>query len=89
MQNKPIDPRLKNIPKISKLLDTQIVIGGFKFGLDPIINFIPFWEDSSTTIISLMMVYTMRKHGANSKIVVKMLDNVLIDFAVGAIPIIG
>jgi hypothetical protein len=36
-----------------------------------------------------MMFYTLRKYGANSKIVVKMLDNVLIDFAVGAIPIIG
>jgi hypothetical protein len=43
MQNKPIDPRLKNIAKISKLLDTQFEIGGFKFGLDPIINFVPFW----------------------------------------------
>jgi hypothetical protein len=89
MQITPTDPRLKNIARVSKLLDSQFQIGGFRFGLDPIVNFVPFLGDASTTIVSLMLVYTMRKHGASSKIVVKMLGNVLIDFAIGAIPLIG
>jgi hypothetical protein len=89
MQKTPPDPRLKNIARISKLLDSQFKIGGFRFGLDPIINFVPFLGDASTTIVSLMLIYTMRKHGASSKIVVKMLGNVFIDFAIGAIPLIG
>jgi hypothetical protein len=53
MQKTPPDPRLKNIARISKLLDSQFKIGGFRFGLDPIINFVPFLGDASTTIVSL------------------------------------
>ncbi len=89
MKVEKTDSRLKHIEWISKLLDSQFSVGGFKFGLDPILNLIPFVGDGATTIVSLMMVYTMRKHGASSKIVVKMLGNVLIDTLIGAIPLIG
>lgn len=89
MSTTPNDSRLKTLETVSKLLDSQFKIGGFKFGLDPILNLIPFVGDGATTLVSLLMVYTMRKHGASSKIVVKMLGNVLIDFLVGAIPIFG
>lgn len=89
MKVEKTDSRLKHIEWISKLLDSQFSVGNFKFGLDPILNLIPFAGDGATTLVSLMMVYTMRKHGASSKIVVKMLGNVLIDTLIGAIPIIG
>lgn len=86
---KPIDPRLKTVAKISKLMDSQFEVGGFKFGLDPILNIIPYAGDAFTGIISLSLVFAMYQHGASSKIVVKMLLNVLIDVLVGAIPFLG
>ncbi|MEO5912516.1 MAG: DUF4112 domain-containing protein [Pelobium sp.] len=89
MSTTATDSRLKTLETVSKLLDSQFNIKGFKFGLDPILNLIPFVGDGATTLVSLLMVYTMRKHGASSKIVVKMLGNVLIDFLIGAIPIVG
>lgn len=85
----PIDPRLKSVAKISKLMDSQFEIGGFKFGLDPILNLIPFAGDAATGMVSFALVYSMHKHGASGKIVVKMLWNVLVDLVVGAIPLLG
>ena len=85
----PVDPRLKSITKISKLMDSQFEIGGFKFGLDPILNLIPFAGDAATGVVSFALVYSMHKHGASGKIVVKMLWNVLVDLVVGAIPLLG
>lgn len=85
----PVDPRLKSIAKISKLMDSQFEIGGFKFGLDPILNLIPFAGDAASGVVSFALVYSMHKHGASGKIVVKMLLNVLVDLLVGAIPLLG
>ncbi len=81
--------KLKNIETISKLLDSQFKIGGFRFGLDPILNLIPFAGDGATALVSVMLVYTMGKHGASNKLIARMLLNVFIDFVVGAIPILG
>jgi hypothetical protein len=75
MKRQETDSHLKHIEWLSKLLDSQFNISGFKFGLDPILNFIPFAGDGVTPIVSLMMVYTMRKHGVSRKIMVKMLGN--------------
>jgi hypothetical protein len=83
------EDKLKNIKRISKLMDSQFKIGSFKFGLDPIINLIPFLGDGISVIISGLMVYTMTKHGASGKILVKMILNVIIDAVVGAIPVLG
>lgn len=81
--------KLKNVEAISKLLDSQFKVGGFRFGLDPILNFIPFAGDGVTALVSIMLVYTMGKHGASNKLIARMLLNVLIDFVVGAIPVLG
>lgn len=81
--------KLKNIEAVSKLLDSQFKIGGFRFGLDPILNFIPFAGDGASALISVMLVYTMAKHGASNKLIARMLVNVFIDFVLGAIPVLG
>ncbi|HET8828376.1 MAG TPA: DUF4112 domain-containing protein [Pelobium sp.] len=89
MQSNLQPNKLKNIEAISKLLDSQFKIRGFRFGLDPILNFIPFAGDGVTALVSVMLVYTMGKHGASNKLIARMLINVFIDFAIGAIPILG
>ncbi|WP_017259655.1 DUF4112 domain-containing protein [Pedobacter arcticus] len=89
MSNSSSSNKLKNIEAISKLLDSQFKIGNFRFGLDPILNFIPFAGDGASALISVMLVYTMSKHGASNKLIARMLLNVFIDFALGAIPILG
>ncbi len=83
------DNKLKNIERISRLMDSQFKIGGFRFGLDPIINIVPFLGDGISAIISALLVATMYKHGASNKIMVKMGLNILIDAIIGAIPVLG
>lgn len=74
---------------LSVLLDSKFRIGKFRFGLDPILNFIPFAGQAITFIISVLLVLIMYKNGVSSKAAAKMLINSLLDAGVGAIPILG
>lgn len=83
--------RLIWVERVSKLLDDQFRIPGtqFRFGLDPIINLIPFAGDISGYILSSILVLTMVKSGVSRKVVVLMILNIVVDAAIGAIPFIG
>lgn len=85
----PDDPRLKNIKRLSKLMDEQFSIGGFKFGLDPILNLIPFAGDISGYAVSLVLIATMVQHGASGRLAAKMIWNATLDALIGAIPFLG
>lgn len=85
----PDDPRLRMVKRVSKLMDEQFSVGGFKFGLDPLLNFIPVIGDMSGFVISAALVLTMAQHGASGKLTVKMLGNAALDALVGAIPVLG
>ncbi|HRD42202.1 MAG TPA: DUF4112 domain-containing protein [Ferruginibacter sp.] len=74
---------------MSKLMDEEFRIGKYKFGLDPILNFIPVAGDLAGYLISATLLLTMVKHGASGKLVIKMLGNIFIDALVGAIPVLG
>lgn len=83
------DNRLKNIERITKLMDSEFKIGRFRFGLDPLINLFPFLGDGISVLISCLLVITMYQHGASGKLIIKMLLNVIIDAIIGAIPLAG
>ena len=87
--NKDAAARLALIKRVSKLMDEEFRIGKYKFGLDPILNFIPVAGDLAGYLISATMLLTMVKHGASGKLVIKMLGNIFIDALVGAIPVLG
>ncbi|WMN11970.1 DUF4112 domain-containing protein [Marivirga salinae] len=84
-------PDLKWIRRISQLMDSKFRIPStsIKFGIDPLIGIIPGVGDLSSYIVSLMLIYTIRKNGAGGKLITKMLINVSIDALIGAIPILG
>lgn len=84
-------PSMEHFERVAKLLDSKFVIPGtgIRFGLDPILSFIPFLGDLITLIISSMLIYTMHNHGASRKVVVKMLLNAGLDTLIGAIPLVG
>lgn len=84
-------PSLDNFKYISRLMDSKFVIPGtgIRFGLDPIFSLMPVLGDLITLVISSMLIYTMQKHGASRKVVVKMMINAGVDTLVGAIPLVG
>lgn len=85
----PDDPRLKTVKRITRLMDEEFSIGGFKFGLDPILNLIPFAGDISGYVVSIALIITMLQHGVSGKLAIKMLGNATLDALVGTIPFLG
>lgn len=85
----PDDPRLRMIKTVSKLMDEQFTIGGFKFGLDPLLNLIPIAGDVGSYLVSVVLVLTMVQHGVSGKVAMKMIGNITLDALVGAIPFLG
>lgn len=83
------DEKLKWVNRMSKLMDEQFSVGGYKFGIDPLLNFIPYAGDIATYGMSLLLIITMMKHGASGKVALKMLGNATLDALVGAIPFLG
>lgn len=79
------------IRSIAGLMDTRFKVPGtsFRFGLDPLLNLIPFAGNGITVIISFMLVILMSRYGVSGKVVIKMIGNIAIDGLIGAIPIIG
>lgn len=94
-RNKPdqvkLTGKLKWVEQISYLLDERFRFPGtnFRFGLDPILNLIPFAGDLSGFILSAVLILTMAKNGASGKIVALMAINAILDASIGAIPILG
>ena len=85
------EEKLFRLKLLSKRLDEIITIPGtkYKIGSDPIIGFIPVIGDLIGSVLSAYIVYSGSKMGLPSNIVAKMGLNVLLDFVIGTIPIIG
>ncbi|MGY0035480.1 DUF4112 domain-containing protein [Pedobacter sp. NJ-S-72] len=87
----PNIPILQWVSRLSYLMDEQFRIPGtkYRFGLDPILNLIPFAGDITGFAVSGGLVLAMASKGLTSKIVVLMCLNILLDTTIGAIPGIG
>lgn len=83
--------RLKWVERVAYLLDDQFRIPGtnFRFGLDPIINFIPVVGDLSGFAVAATLIWVMAKQGVSRKVVILMALNAGVDALIGGIPIIG
>ncbi|MGB4398452.1 MAG: DUF4112 domain-containing protein [Daejeonella sp.] len=90
MQQKP-NSNLKWVERVSHLMDEQFRIPGtnFRFGLDPIINFIPVAGGLGGFAVSTVLLLTMAKYGVSRKVLLIMTLNIILDSTIGAIPIIG
>lgn len=76
---------------MSHLLDSRFVIPGtnIRFGLDPLLSLLPVFGDLFATLISGILIYTMRTRGASRKVVIKMIMNTTLDAVIGAVPLVG
>ena len=85
------DERLRYIEMVSRFMDNQFQLPGtnFRFGLDPILSFIPFGGSAASFAISAGLLVTMFKYGVSRKVMIMMLGNLALDAVFGSIPIIG
>jgi hypothetical protein len=85
------EKELERLAKLAHWLDShyRIPFTGIRFGADSIIGLLPFIGDSASLVPALYLLHRARKLGAPLPILNQMLANIAIDFAVGAIPLLG
>jgi hypothetical protein len=76
---------------VSRVLDTLFVVPGtrIRFGIEPLIGLIPFFGDQATSLISAALLYRSVQHRLPKIAMIRMALNILINGAVGMIPVVG
>lgn len=87
----PYSKDLRRIQRVAHLLDARFSIPGteVRFGWDGLIGLIPAVGDTLTLLPQLYLLFDAIRLRLGWPTVLKMLLNVLIDWAVGTIPVLG
>src|SRR5260370_1044819 len=93
LTNASAAPRISNehLDYVAALLDDIFRIPGTKirFGLDALIGWVPGIGDAMAGIASFLIVFASWRRGAKAVTLVRMIANVLLETAIGAIPVAG
>ena len=76
---------------IARLMDSAVTVPGTRItlGLDVVLGLIPGVGDALGALISSQLILTAARHGAPVHVLARMLGNLAVDAAVGAIPLLG
>lgn len=82
---------IKRLQTIAHLFDDAVTIPGtnIKLGWDAVLGLIPFVGDASTTAVSTYFLWEAYRLGASRWTLTKMVWNVLVDFIIGFVPLVG
>jgi hypothetical protein len=80
-----------DIDRLAHWLDSRFVIPGtdIRFGLDALIGLVPGIGDSATALLGCYIVARAAALGAPKRLLLRMGWNLLVDFLVGTIPVLG
>lgn len=82
--------RLARVRSIAWLLDNSIPLpGGFRIGLDALIGLVPGVGDAIGALLSAYIINEARVLGASRSVLLRMTLNVLLETAIGSIPLAG
>jgi hypothetical protein len=81
----------EHLDYVAALLDDMFRIPGtqIRFGLDALIGWVPGVGDAMTGIASFLIVFASWRRGAKTVTLVRMAANVLLETAMGAVPVAG
>ena len=82
---------IRDLVHLARLLDNRFEIPGtgFHFGLDFLIGLVPGIGDALSALISVYIIGRAKHLGAPDKLIAKMGWNVVLDTAIGAVPLLG
>lgn len=85
------DRTLRRLERLARLLDSEFRVPGirFRFGLDGLIGLAPGVGDAVGLALSSYIVMEAWRMGVPPQVLVRMIANILIDSAVGAVPVAG
>lgn len=80
-----------DLRRLARLLDAAVRIPGtrIRIGLDPLLGLLPGVGDSLSTLLSGWIVVRAAGMGASPATLARMLGNLIVDAAIGALPILG
>jgi hypothetical protein len=82
---------LDRLDILAAWLDTAVLVPGtnIRFGVEALLRLWPVIGDAAASALSLYLLYSAKKLGVPRLLLARMLLNVVIEGAVGAIPIAG
>lgn len=86
-----VETRIARLRQLAWLIDGVFKLPGsrFRFGLNSVIGLTPAAGDALLAAISLYIVYEARQLGVPKRKLARMLKNVAVEAAGGAIPVLG
>jgi hypothetical protein len=86
-----VDAELDRLERLANLLDAWFEIPGtsIRVGLDPIVGLLPGIGDFLMFLTSIYMVDRLSSLGISRLTKARMVGNILIDWLVGSIPVLG
>lgn len=84
-----MESHLKAATILSHVLDDQFALLGVRVGLNSFIDLLPGLGDIVAALLSLYLVWIAVEMGLPKLKIVHMLWNILINFLIGLIPVIG
>jgi hypothetical protein len=84
-----LEEDLQRVRTLARALDAQFEIAGIKFGWDAIAGLVPIVGDFATTAVGAYPLLVAHKHRLSKLVRFRMAGNLLIDWAIGAIPLVG
>jgi hypothetical protein len=81
-----MDKHIKIAESIAKGLDDKFNILGFRFGIDPIIGFVPILGDVIPALFTAYLIWIGSQIGLPGNQIGRMALNVILDFLAGFIP---
>lgn len=86
-----VQMKVARVKRLAKLMDSAFRIPGTsrKFGLDSLLGLIPGVGDVATTAVSGIIVQEAVRLGVRKRVLAKMVWNIVVDAAVGSIPLVG
>ncbi|MDF1719933.1 MAG: DUF4112 domain-containing protein [Minwuia sp.] len=85
------DRELRRLESLAEWLDNRFRIPGtqIRFGLDSLFGILPGVGDGLMLVPSVYVILRARRLGAPISLILRMLINVLLDFVVGLVPVLG
>lgn len=85
------EARLRHLRSLGDLLDSRWRIPGtrIRIGLDGIASLIPGVGDTLTGVVAAYIVWQAARFGVPRSLLLRMVGNVGLDWAVGSIPVLG
>jgi hypothetical protein len=91
MTDTSVPPGLRRARRVATLLDDAVTlpIVNVKIGLDSLVGLLPLSGDLAAGVLSLYIVFEAVRSGVPRTVVARMLVNIVVDTAVGSVPIVG